>query len=40
MLMLEQVKFGLPEDEPDDSRVVDQHRQAAERAAFLWEDAA
>jgi hypothetical protein len=40
VLMLEQVKFGLPEDEPDDSRVVDRNRQAAERAAFLWEEAA
>ena len=39
VLMQEQIKFGLPEEEPDDSRVVDRHRQAEERAAFLLEEA-
>lgn len=38
--MLDQAKFGLPDGEPDDSRVVDRNRQAAQRVAFLLEEAA
>ena len=31
--------FGVPDDEPDDSRQQDRKRQAAEREAFLLDDA-
>ena len=40
LLLLEQAKFGLPDAEPDDSRVKDRQRLAAERVRFLLEDAA
>jgi hypothetical protein len=39
-LLLDQAKFGLPDSEPDDSRVRDRHRLASERIKFLLEDAA
>jgi hypothetical protein len=39
-LLLDQAKFGLPESEPDDARLKDRHRLAAERIRFLLEDAA
>ena len=32
--------FGIPDTEPDDSRFKDRERQAAEREAFLLDDAA
>jgi hypothetical protein len=32
--------FGIPYDEPDDSRQQDRKRQAAEREAFLLDEAA
>jgi hypothetical protein len=38
-LLLDQAKFGLPDSEPDDSRVRDRHRLAAQRA-FMLGDAA
>jgi hypothetical protein len=39
-LLLDQAKFGLPDSEPDDARLRDRHRLAAERIKFLLEDAA
>lgn len=39
-LLLDQARFGLPDSEPDDSRVKDRQRLAAERVRFLLEDAA
>jgi hypothetical protein len=39
-LLLDQAKFGLPDSEPDDSRVQDRHRQAEERVRIMLEDAA
>ena len=32
--------FGIPNDEPDDSRLQDRKRQAAEREAFILDEAA
>jgi hypothetical protein len=40
MLLLDQAKFGLPDSEPEDSRVVDRHRLATERAEFVLGEAA
>jgi len=34
-LLLDQARFGLPDTEPDDGRVQDRHRLAAERVRFL-----
>ena len=34
-LLLDQAKFGLPDTEPDDGRVQDRNRLAAERVRFL-----
>jgi hypothetical protein len=34
-LLLDQAKFGLPDTEPDDWRVQDRNRLAAERVRFL-----
>jgi len=31
--------FGIPDEEPDDSRQQDRKRQAAERVAFLLDEA-
>jgi len=39
-LLLEQVKFGLPDSEPDDARVRDRNRLAAERMRFMLGEAA
>ena len=39
-LLLDQAKFGLPDDEPDDGRVRDRHRMAEERVEFMLGDAA
>jgi len=39
-LLLDQAKFGLPESEPDDGRVRDRHRLAAERMQFMLGEAA
>jgi len=39
-LLLDQAKFGLPDSEPDDGRVRDRHRLAAERVQFMLGDAA
>jgi hypothetical protein len=39
-LLLDQAKFGLPDHEPDDSRVRDRHRLAEERVEFILGDAA
>ena len=39
-LLLDQAKFGLPDSEPDDGRVRDRHRLAAERVRFTLGDAA
>jgi hypothetical protein len=39
-LLLAQAKFGLPDSEPDDERLRDRHRLAAERIKFMLEDAA
>jgi hypothetical protein len=39
-LLLDQAKFGLPDDEPDDGRVRDRHRLAEERVQFMLGDAA
>jgi hypothetical protein len=39
-LLLDQAKFGLPDDEPDDWRVRDRHRLAEERVQFMRGDAA
>ncbi len=36
--MSRQVAFGLPDEEPDDSRQQDRQRQAAEREAFIMEE--
>jgi hypothetical protein len=30
--------FGIPDNEPDDSRQQDRKRQAAEREAFILDD--
>jgi hypothetical protein len=35
MLLLDCAKFGLPEDEPEDSRFRDRRRQAKQRESFL-----
>jgi hypothetical protein len=35
-----QAPFGIPDEEPDDSRYEDRKRQAAEREAFLLDEAA
>ncbi len=40
LLLLDQAKFGLPDDEPDDGRVRDRHRLAEERVQFMLGDAA
>ena len=34
-LLLDQAKFGLPDKEPDDGRVQDRNRLAAERVRFM-----
>jgi hypothetical protein len=34
-----QAPFGIPDEEPDDSRQQDRQRQAAEREAFLLDEA-
>ena len=39
-LLLDQARFGLPDTEPDDGRVRDRHRLAAERVQFMLGDAA
>ena len=39
-LLLDQAKFGLPDSEPEDGRVRDRHRLAAERVRFMLGDAA
>jgi len=39
-LLLDQARFGLPDCEPEDGRVQDRHRLAAERVRFMLEDAA
>ena len=39
-LLLDQAKFGLPDSEPDDGRVRDRRRLAAERMRFMLGDAA
>jgi hypothetical protein len=39
-LLLDQARFGLPDSEPDDERVRDRHRLAAERVRFLLGEAA
>jgi hypothetical protein len=39
-LLLDQAKFGLPDSEPDDGRVRDRHRLAAERVQFMLGDVA
>ena len=39
-LLLDQAKFGLPDSEPDDGRIRDRHRLAAEHVRFMLEDAA
>ena len=39
-LLLGRAVFGVPDSEPDDSRVRDRRRQAMERRAFLLEEAA
>jgi hypothetical protein len=38
-LLLDQAKFGLPDAEPDDSRVRDRHRLATERLQMLGDAA-
>ena len=40
MLLLERAKFGLPDSEPEDSRLVDRRRLATERADFMLGQAA
>jgi hypothetical protein len=35
MILLDCAKFGLPEEEPEDSRFRDRRRLAAQREAFL-----
>ncbi len=37
-LLLDQAKFGLPESEPDDSRIRDRHRLAMEHVRSMLED--
>jgi len=39
-LLLLQAPFGLPDEEPDDSRQKDRVRWASEREQFLLDDAA
>jgi len=39
-LLLDQAKFGLPDSEPDDTRVQDRHRLATERVQFILGEAA
>jgi len=39
-LLLDQAKFGLADTEPDDGRIADRRRLAAERVQFMLEDAA
>ena len=39
-LLLDQAKFGLPDSEPDDARVRDRNRLAAERIRFMLGEAA
>jgi len=39
LLLSLQAPFGIPDDEPDDSRQQDRKRQAAEREAFLLDEA-
>ena len=39
-LLLDQAKFGLPDSEPDDARVRDRNRLAAERLRFMLGEAA
>ena len=39
-LLLDQAKFGLPDSEPDDARVRDRNRLAAERVRFMLGEAA
>ena len=34
-LLLDQAKFGLPDEEPDDGRVQDRNRLASERVRFM-----
>ena len=40
LLLSLQAPFGIPDDEPDDSRQQDRKRQAAEREAFLLDEPA
>ena len=37
-LLLDQAKFGLPDEEPEDTRTQDRHRLALERTTFLLEE--
>ena len=39
-LLLDQAKFGLPDTEPDDGRVQDRNRLAAERVRFMLSETA
>ncbi|MGA3328581.1 MAG: hypothetical protein ABSF45_29380 [Terriglobia bacterium] len=39
LLLSLQAPFGIPDEEPDDSRQQDRQRQAAEREAFLLDEA-
>ena len=39
-LLLDQARFGLPDSEPEDERVRDRHRLAAERVRFMLGEAA
>ena len=39
LLLSLQAPFGIPDDEPDDSRQQDRKRQAAEREAFILDEA-
>lgn len=39
LLLSFQAPFGIPDEEPDDSRQQDRKRQAAEREAFLLDEA-
>ena len=38
--LLDQARFGLPDSEPDDERLRDRHRLAAERIKFMLGDPA
>jgi hypothetical protein len=38
LLLCRQAPFGLPEEEPDDSRQEDRKRLAAEREAFILDE--